>query len=102
MGYEKQIGIIVPSSGIVTEMVFHRYAPVHIGISTARVKFNYVSFSGLSDMMDLVSVAASDLCCVEPNIIVFSRWTNQYLTDRKEQIDSNQGCAANQLKINLG
>ena len=72
MGYEKQIGIIVPSSGIVTEMVFHRYAPVHIGISTARVKFNYVSFSGLSDMMDLVSVAASDLCCVEPNIIVFS------------------------------
>lgn len=72
MGYEKQIGIIVPSSGTVTEMVFHRYAPAHIGISTARVKFNHVSFAGLSDMMDLVSVAAADLCCVEPNIIVFS------------------------------
>lgn len=72
MGFEKQIGIIVPSSGTVTEMVFHRYAPAHIGISTARVKFNHVSFAGLSDMMDLVSVAAADLCCVEPNIIVFS------------------------------
>lgn len=72
MGYEKQIGIIVPSSGIVTEMLFHRYAPPYIGISTARVKFNHISFQGLSDMLDLVGGVAADLCCVEPNIIVFS------------------------------
>lgn len=72
MGYEKQIGIIVPSSGIVTEMLFHRYAPSYIGISTARVKFNHISFQGLSDMLDLVGGAAADLCCVEPDIIVFS------------------------------
>ena len=72
MGYEKQIGIIVPSSGIVTEMLFHRYAPPNIGISTARVKFNHISFQGLSDMLDMVGGAAADLCCVEPNIIVFS------------------------------
>lgn len=72
MSYEKQIGIIVPSSGIVTEMLFHHYAPPHIGVSTARVKFNQISFQGLSDMLDLVGCAAKDLCCVEPNIIVFS------------------------------
>lgn len=72
MGYEKQIGIIVPSSGIVTEMLFHRYAPPYIGISTARVKFNHISFQGLSDMLELVGGVAADLCCVEPNIIVFS------------------------------
>lgn len=72
MGYEKQIGIIVPSSGIVTEMLFHHYAPAYIGVSTARVKFNHISFQGLSDMLNLVGGAAKDLCCVEPNIIVFS------------------------------
>lgn len=72
MGYKKQIGIIVPSSGIVTEMLFHRYAPPDIGVSTARVKFNHISFQGLSDMLDMVGGAAADLCCVEPNIIVFS------------------------------
>ena len=72
MGYEKQIGIIVPSSGIVTEMLFHRYAPPYIGISTARLKFNHISFQGLSDMLELVGGVAADLCCVEPNIIVFS------------------------------
>lgn len=72
MGYEKQIGIIVPSSGIVTEMLFHRYAPPNIGISTARVKFNHISFQELSNMLDMVGGAAADLCCVEPNIIVFS------------------------------
>ena len=72
MGYEKQIGIIVPSSGIVTEMLFHRYAPPYIGISTARVKFNHISFQELSNMLDMVGGAAADLCCVEPYIIVFS------------------------------
>jgi len=72
MSYERQIGIIVPSSGIVTEMLFHQYAPSYIGVSTARVKFNHINFQGLSDMLNLVGVAAKDLCCVEPNIIVFS------------------------------
>lgn len=72
MKYEKQIGIIVPSSGIVTEMLFHRYAPRHIGVSTSRVKFNQITFQGLGDMLNMVGQAAEDLCCVEPNIIVFS------------------------------
>lgn len=72
MNYEKHIGIIVPSSGIMTEMLFHRYAPAHVGISTSRVKFNQISFDGLSDMLNMVGQAAADLCCVEPNIIVFS------------------------------
>ena len=44
MKYEKHIGIIVPSSGIVTEMLFHQYAPRGIGVSTARVKFNQITF----------------------------------------------------------
>lgn len=72
MKYEKQIGIIVPSSGVVTEMLFHRYAPPHIGISTARVKFNTISFQGLNNMLNMVEQAAQDLCYAEPNIIVFS------------------------------
>lgn len=72
MKYKKQIGIIVPSSGIVTEMLFHRYAPHYIGVSTSRVKFNQITFQGLSDMLNMVGQAAEDLCCVEPNIIVFS------------------------------
>lgn len=72
MKYEKHIGIIVPSSGIVTEMLFHQYAPRGIGVSTVRVKFNQITFQGLSDMLNMVGQAAEDLCCVDPSIIVFS------------------------------
>ena len=72
MKYEKQIGIIVPSSGIVTEMLFHRYVPKNIGVSTARVMFNRITYQGLRNMLNMVGRAAEDLCCAEPNIIVFS------------------------------
>lgn len=71
MKYKKQIGIIVPSSSVVTEMMFHRYIPPNIGVATSRVKFHTISFQGLSNMMDLVEQAAQDVCCVEPDLIVF-------------------------------
>ena len=66
------IGTIVPSSGIVTETFFHRFAPPQIDVCTGRVHFNQITQQGLSDMLNRVAVAAKDLSFAQPDVIVFS------------------------------